>query len=625
MRTTLIALATLLTVIALKPEASTRVWASNDTAPPGVKKHCTVVSAKVKACSDPLSVPVMPIISRGVPAFASPNVYPGKPPSYANDNDYSTEYRSQGLPAWVAYDLSSVPRQHRQKVLAVYYNGSYAYNTLHGAHFDNLGSYTIEANAAPGRRSPPATGWVTLVSVTGNTLHSRQHILTLAGRNWIRLRITASDGTNLNYDASFSQFDVYDLSSVGRPTDDWIFYGDSVTAGGMVTYTEAGVGPFAQQIHQADPRRWPVAENGGEPFDTSNDALHRLLGSFSPHDGTGYLSIFPGRFVVLSYGMNDAAGSSNGVNYYNTMRTLVRAVLAAGKVPVIPTINFTNDPTHNANIPALNAGIERLYKQYPHIVHGPDFWSYFLAHRELIGTNDIHPTPQGYATMRQLWAKTMLSEVYRARPTRVATPTVAGRVVVRDSFHGRSVSGGWGTSSDGHVWTVQSGSAGTLSVSGGEAHMDNQSTPASLTLGTKKVGDAEGLVRYTTTNFKTDGCRIILRFVDANDYYSAGVAASNDLETLDIYKNSAASGPVRVATKSFAGSSGTYYWIRFRLKTSGKSAVLSAKTWPDGTPEPSAWQLTYQDDAPLKPGTTGIIGFATGGGWTSDSFAVGAL
>lgn len=370
-------------------------------------------------------VPVLPLISEGVPAYAS-STYAGDSPRNADDGNDGTEWRSgQGAlstanPAWLAYDLSSVPRAHRQQVLAVYYNSSYAYNTVHGPHYDNLGTYQIEGNAAPGNTAPPASGWVSLVSVTGNTLHSRQHLLNLSGYNWVRLTVTAVDGSSSNWDADTNQFELYDLSG-GPPDDDWIFYGDSITAAGMLTYPSAGVGSFAELIHHVDPSRRPVAENGGEPYDTSADAVHRIFGSFSTVEGTGYLSIFPGHYVVLSYGMNDAAGSDSSA-FYQNMKKLVLAVLAAGKIPVIPLISYTNDPVHNANIPAFNQRIQQLYAEFPQIVPGPDFWSYFRQHPSLIGAGDIHPTPQGYAAMRELWAATMLTEVYHLRTRVVPGP-----------------------------------------------------------------------------------------------------------------------------------------------------------------------------------------------------------
>ena len=62
------------------------------------------------------------VISRGVPAFASSENYPA---SNANDDSYDTTWRSQGAPAWLAYDLSAVPASRRSKAL-----GGYAHDTL---------------------------------------------------------------------------------------------------------------------------------------------------------------------------------------------------------------------------------------------------------------------------------------------------------------------------------------------------------------------------------------------------------------------------------------------------------------------------------------------------------------
>ena len=73
----------------------------------------------------PVSTRSWTIISRNVPAFASSGYYPA---SFADDDNYDTVWRSQGTPAWLAYDLSGVPSSDRDKVLVVWYNASYDYN-----------------------------------------------------------------------------------------------------------------------------------------------------------------------------------------------------------------------------------------------------------------------------------------------------------------------------------------------------------------------------------------------------------------------------------------------------------------------------------------------------------------
>jgi lysophospholipase L1-like esterase len=347
----------------------------------------------------------MPIIGRNVPAYASSGTA-----SYANDGSYGTVWRTQLGVGWIAYDLSAVPAAQRQRVLAVYYTDSYAYTLrLIRPHYNNWGDYQLQINTAAGGGQPPSTGWVTVLSVSGNTFHSRQHLVDIRGANWVRANITASDGADQNMDAAANSFDLYDASAYADNImpDDFIFYGDSITAGGMSpTADDNTIG----LVHQADPIRWPVMENGGDPFETSGGAVNALLGA------NGFLSMFPGKYVGLSYGMNDAAGAGGETDYYNNMKQLVVAVLNQGKIPMIPTISYTNDPNHNANIPAYNAKIQQLYSEFPPIVHGPDFWTFFQNNPNLIGVGDIHPTGAGYKAMAQQWAHVLLANVYNITP-----------------------------------------------------------------------------------------------------------------------------------------------------------------------------------------------------------------
>src|SRR3954451_13825476 len=86
---------------------------------------------------------LMPLISRNVPAFASSGYYPA---SNANDDSYDTAWRSQGSPAWLAYDLSKVPASQRSKVLVAWYNETSNYDhTIVGYYAYNMPrDYTID-------------------------------------------------------------------------------------------------------------------------------------------------------------------------------------------------------------------------------------------------------------------------------------------------------------------------------------------------------------------------------------------------------------------------------------------------------------------------------------------------
>jgi lysophospholipase L1-like esterase len=347
----------------------------------------------------PVSTRSWTIISRNVPAFASSGYYPA---SFADDDNYDTVWRSQGTPAWLAYDLSGVPSSDRDKVLVVWYNASYDYNhTISGENADNLPQdYTIDVNPGKGRGQPPGTGWVTLARVKGNHYHSRQHLIDMMGNNWIRIDVTASDGAVANYDASIDM-DVYNASY--GTADNWIFYGDSITAGAMGHLTVGGVKSFAQLINSQFPNDFPVEESGGTSFLTSGDGAKYI---------DTWLQLFPGKYVGLSYGTNDALGCVDPGIFYNNYVSMVQAVLNMGKIPIIPHIPWGRNANIQNCAPPLNARIDALYRAFPQIIKGPDLWTFLQGHQALISNDNIHPTSTGFGALRQQWANTMLAEVY---------------------------------------------------------------------------------------------------------------------------------------------------------------------------------------------------------------------
>jgi lysophospholipase L1-like esterase len=333
------------------------------------------------------------LISRNVPAYD-----PSGPVPEATDASYDTYWWPDSTPTWLAYDLSSVPPAHRSTVLSVWYNPSFQYDhTLVGDYSYNLPhNYSLEANAAPGGGTPPSSNWVSLLSISGNQYHSRQHVLSLTGYSWLRLRITSADNNSprLNWD-------LYDASSIR--SDDWIFFGDSITAGSMGQDTVGGVPAFASLINASQPTHFPVEEDGGIGYLTSDDGAQHI---------STWLALFPGKYVGLSYGTNDANGCVNASSFYQNYVTMVQAVLAAGKIPVIPHLPWGRTSNIQNCGPALNAKIDALYQAFPQIIKGPDLWAYFQAHQSLISSDNIHPTDPGFGAYRQQWANTMLAEVY---------------------------------------------------------------------------------------------------------------------------------------------------------------------------------------------------------------------
>jgi hypothetical protein len=361
------------------------------------------------------TLPPMPVISFGVPAHASSGNAPD-----ANDRSYDTQWRSTeqtspSNPSWLAYDLSAIPPANRGAVDVVWYNGNGGYNEYDtfaqaGASYNQPRDYTIEGNAAPGG-TVPTSGWVPLVTVTGNTYVSREHPVNLAGYNWVRINVTNVNGTPFNFDTALNM-DVHDASR--GVTDSWLFLGDSITAFALRN-DGAGIDAksYSQIVNAARPAYYPAAQGGGEGGWNSGTALHAA----SP-DGKGtlfdhWLSTFPGTYVCLSYGTNDGTdGSGDASGTYANYVAMIKKVLAAGKVPCVPHVPWAEDEAHQKNATLINAKIDQIYREYPQVMKGPDLWA-VLENQPSLYQDNLHPNPQGREAYRQAWARAMLGEVYR--------------------------------------------------------------------------------------------------------------------------------------------------------------------------------------------------------------------
>jgi lysophospholipase L1-like esterase len=337
----------------------------------------------------------MPCISRGCPAYAS-----GGTPSAANNTNYADQW-SGSIPATLDYDLSGVPAAQRGQCIVAWYNdpATSAYNhTLNASSASAIPkNYTLQANAAAGG-SDPSTGWVTLVTVTGNVYHSRQHLVNLTGYNWLRMSITAVEDSSSGTTVSIN-LDVHD-AHLGVQ-DDWIFYGDSITQQGLAHDNGNSIGTFAQLINQLRPGYFPAFEDGGIYGTKSSDGAANIA---------TWLALFPGKYVGLNYGTNDAINNVTPATFQANYVAMIQAVLAQGGVPVVPTIPW--GPQAQANASALNTIIQQLYQSYPQIVPGPDLWTFFNRNQGLISGDGIHPTYTGYSQYRNLWAGLMGYQLY---------------------------------------------------------------------------------------------------------------------------------------------------------------------------------------------------------------------
>jgi hypothetical protein len=290
------------------------------------------------------------------------------------------------MPAWVVYDLSAVPAAQRHQALAAWYALHVPdYIPPSGLQTGQYApvDYTIEVNAATGGGSPPVTGWGQKISVAGNARSGAMHVFDLGGANWLRMSFTrSSDPGNVGVN-----LDVY--SAAQGPVDAWLFLGDSIT---HISLPRA-FSDLPSLVHALKADHWPAvieAAIGGT----------RTVDAVAAFDNTA--KDFPGKFVVLAYGTNDAAD-----NYQ--METLVQKVIALGKTPVVPHMPWSDRSDIQAKGPIINAAIDALYTKYPQILRGPDLWAFFKANPGYIPSGDVHPNDQGKEALRRQWAALMAS------------------------------------------------------------------------------------------------------------------------------------------------------------------------------------------------------------------------
>ena len=335
-----------------------------------------------------------PVISRNCPAYAGNN-----PASAASGNDdFYYSFWNSTAPDYLAYDLSDVPEENRKIIDAVWYNpSSFDVIGMYVNRNSEPSDYTIEVNAAPGGEYPE-DGWEIVETVTGNTLNSRQHIVNFEGYNWIRLNVSGVDEKGSG--TCMVNFDIHDVSD--GVSDSWIFFGDSITAGGMHNWMGKG---FASYINELDSIYFPVQENGGIGGLTSTDGRDNI---------DRWLSTCQAAYVSIAYGTNDAWGNwGDSQKYYENTVYMIEAILTAGKKPVLPKIPYSTNPDVGPYVPDYNAMIDRIYEEYPQVIPGPDFYSYFEEHPEQL-SDGVHPDTDGYDAMRQMWAETLYERVYTA-------------------------------------------------------------------------------------------------------------------------------------------------------------------------------------------------------------------
>jgi lysophospholipase L1-like esterase len=329
----------------------------------------------------------MPLISRDIPVSATSEIWPAE---HALHGNYDLPWRA-AVPAELVVDLSTLGSLGHA-IVAWYsdgFNGEYDFEMQGQQPYNLARDYTLDV-------SHDGESWSTVVEVTGNTLHSRQHLIDLDGVMFLRLSVSGVNGSPGNDDVALS-LDIHDAR---QGTDDnFIFFGDSITAAAM---QHSGV-TFSQFVQERAPDHFPAQESGGMSGWSSADAAGHL---------DDWLDLFPGRFVILAFGTNDAWGGVSAEAFTERLQTLIDIVHSNGMTPIIPTIPFATNIAIHENAPILNERIIRLAESSDDVLAGPDLYSFVREHPEYLADDGVHLTHEGSEMLRRQWAEWVVDTLY---------------------------------------------------------------------------------------------------------------------------------------------------------------------------------------------------------------------
>ena len=123
------------------------------------------------------------------------------------------------------------------------------------------------------------------------------------------------------------------------------------------------------------------------------------------------------KYFLVMFGTNDASlpapipsgkGKAPGDagyrgSYKDNLQRILSAILAAGKIPCLAKVPYTNSSSIDASsIREYNVVVDELVAANNISITPPDFYSHFQDHPEEI-SDGIHPNKTGYESMAKLW------------------------------------------------------------------------------------------------------------------------------------------------------------------------------------------------------------------------------
>ena len=242
--------------------------------------------------------------------------------------------------------------------------------------------------------------WNVAATIKNNPVMARGVTIDFAGKSWFKFVSDKDVGQILEIEA-------FDMSQGG--TDTWFFMGTSISQMGIKQQDTDST--TAQLIHARFPEYTPAMLRGGIGCINSTEVVAHLP-EYLEYAGNV-------KYWAIEMGTNDAWGGGdwNLNTFVKNMQTIIDSAKAHGITPIIARIIATDSAKAGWQVnPAFLNAVDKLTKDNK-LPEGPDFYGYFLKHRELIGSDGVHPNANGGGqAMHHLWAQA-LAPLYAVKDT----------------------------------------------------------------------------------------------------------------------------------------------------------------------------------------------------------------
>lgn len=260
--------------------------------------------------------------------------------------------------------------------------------------------------------------WELAATIQNNPVMARGVTIDFTGKSWFKIVSEGDVGKILEIEA-------FDMSAGG--TDTWFFMGTSISQMGIKQQDTDST--TAQLIHARFPEYTPAMLRGGIGCINSTEVVEHLS-EYLEYAGNV-------KFWAIEMGTNDAWGGGdwNLNTYVSNMQTIIDSAKAHGITPVIARIIATDSAKAGWQInPAFLEAVDKLVKDND-LPQGPDFYSYFKEHPELLASDGVHPNAEtkGGQAMHHLWAEA-LAPLYAVGDTATKTPDSSTTLKMSGTF-----------------------------------------------------------------------------------------------------------------------------------------------------------------------------------------------